>query len=233
MAQGKATADDSGGRIVSRSGGRRSTAWLGAYADGVGKGAGSADLEARVDGLAACHAVPPHPFLLVYLSERTVVPAPSPAPRRAGDNASSSHQTTLPAGSRVGYQSQFAQRRHQEQPASSLFLRVGCSESAEVFRCWRPRVGIPNFDKDSGAVARQPQADSRLVASRRSLHGVGHQLADEQFAVWGQPVQSPLPQHVPGMQPGAGHRGRQSAEFEGCADRADGGTPRSPRYDAL
>jgi hypothetical protein len=90
---------------------------------------------------------------------------------------------------------------------------------AEVFRCWRPRVGIPHFDEDSGAVARQPQADRRLVASRRGLHGVGHQLADDQCAVLSQPVQPPLPQHVPGMQPGAGHRGRQSAEFEVTAQR--------------
>ena len=72
--------------------------------------------------LATCHAVPPHPFLLVYLSERTVVPAHSPA-RAARDGASISHQTTLPAGSRVGYRSQCA---------SSLFLRVGYSVFAEM-----------------------------------------------------------------------------------------------------
>ena len=32
-------------------------------------------------------------------------------------------------------------------------------------------------------------------------------------------TESPLPQHVPGMQPGAGHRGPQSAEFEVTAQR--------------
>jgi hypothetical protein len=103
-----------------------------------------------------------------------------------------------------------AQRRHQKQPASSLLLRVGCSAFAEVSRCWRPRVGIPDFDKDSCAVARQPQADSRFVASCRSLHGVGHQLADEQFAVWGQPVQSPLP--TARAWHAAGRRAPRSAE---------------------
>ena len=103
---------------------------------------------------------------------------------------------------------------------------------AEVFRCWRPRVGVLNFDEDSGAVARQPQANRRLVASRGSLHGVGHQLADEQFTVWGQPVQSPLSQHAPGMQPGAGHRGRQSAELEVTAQRRFRFTEMESRADA-
>lgn len=64
-------------------------------------------------------------------------------------------------------------------------------------------------------VARQPQAQGRLVVvARHGLHGVGYELGDQEFGVSGQAVQSPLPQQVPGVEPGAGHGGRQGAEFE-------------------
>ena len=75
-----------------------------------------------------------------------------------------------------------AQRRHQEQPAPALLLRIGRAVFAEIFRCRGPRLRIPDFDEDAGAVARQPQADSRLVdVSRRSLYGIGNQLGDQEL----------------------------------------------------
>lgn len=48
----------------------------------------------------------------------------------------------------------------------------------------------------------------------------------------GHPVQSPLPRHVPGMQPGAGHRGRQNAEFKVTAQRRFRFTEMESRADA-
>jgi hypothetical protein len=57
---------------------------------------------------------------------------------------------------------------------------------------------------------RQSQANGRLVAFRRGLHGVGHQLADQQFAVWGQPVSLPTP--TARAWHGAGRRAPRSAE---------------------
>jgi hypothetical protein len=45
------------------------------------------------------------------------------------------------------------QRLHQEQPATSLLVRVGYAVFAEILGCWRPGVCIPDFDQDSRVVA--------------------------------------------------------------------------------
>jgi hypothetical protein len=39
----------------------------------------------------------------------------------------------------------------------------------EFFRRWWLRVGIPDFDQDTRAVARQPQENGRLPPFRRGL----------------------------------------------------------------
>src|SRR4029453_4937306 len=68
------------------------------------------------------------------------------------------------------------QRRHQEQAAPSLFLRVGCAAFAEMVRGRGLRVGIPDFDQDTRAVARQPQADGCLLLFGRGLKRVNREL---------------------------------------------------------
>jgi hypothetical protein len=86
----------------------------------------------------------------IYPSERWF---PPPPPLRAARAITPfiSHQTTLPAGSWVRYQYQRAQRRHQEQPASSLFLRVGCA----VFAGRAPDDGLAGYQVPFGAPERR------------------------------------------------------------------------------
>src|SRR5690242_3593510 len=71
------------------------------------------------------------------------------------------------------------QHRNQEQSTPSLFLGVGRTVMTEFFRRRWLRVGIPDFDQDTRAVARQPQENGRLLPFRRGLDGVGHQFGYE------------------------------------------------------
>ena len=71
------------------------------------------------------------------------VRALSPTPRRAGDNASISHQTTLPLGSLVRYQSQRALNAAARNSPRPLPARVGSAVCAAIRHCRRPRIRYP------------------------------------------------------------------------------------------
>jgi len=84
-------------------------------------------------------------------------------------------------------------------------VRVGYAVFAEIPRCWRPGVGVPDFDQDSRVVAGQPQADSRLVfSSRGGLHRVGH---DRRPATRCSRLGRSAPTHTPGAWHEAGATG--------------------------
>ena len=84
-------------------------------------------------------------------------------------------------------------------------MEVGCAVFAEIFGCWGSRVGVPDFDEDSRVVARQPQAQGRLVVvACHGLHGVDYELGDQEFGVRSGFVQAPLPEQVPDVEAAQG-----------------------------
>jgi hypothetical protein len=74
------------------------------------------------------------------------------------------------------------------------------------------RAGVPDPDHDPFLVGDQPQPD-RGVCCRRAgdVHRVGDQLRDQEFGSVCGCLQAPFPEHLAGVQPGAGHRAGQRA----------------------
>ena len=72
------------------------------------------------------------------------------------------------------------------------------------------------------AVGPVPVPGGVTMPSGRAGRGsdrAGDELGNEELGALGQGVQPPLPQDVPDVQAGAGHRGGQGAEYEGTAER--------------